>query len=211
VWPTAANYLIAGLLGGLLGAAELLSRYRDKPSLLLRVPATWAYVLVNFAAALAAFLVIQRFGWDFGQSAGALVATQVLVAGLGSAALFRSSLFMVKVGVDTVGVGPNVVLASLLDAADRAVDRAQAERRLATVTRVMAEFDFEAGHNDLVTACLGAAANVSSADALSLRDSVTALAGSDATTAKGKNLTLGLLIIDVVGAEVLEAAVTSLR
>lgn len=208
--PATANFAIAGLLGALLGAAELLSRYRDKPSLLLLVGATWGYVVINALAAIAAYLLIQRFGWGFGQTGGAKAAVQVLVAGFGSAALFRSSLFMVKVGTDTVGVGPNVVLASLLDAADRAVDRVQAQRRLTKVKEVMEGFDFATSHDDLVTACLAAAANVSSDNALSLRSSVQALAGSPATP-KGKNLTLGLLIIDVVGAEVLKAAVDSLR
>ena len=93
--PATANFAIAGLLGALLGAAELLSRYRDKPSLLLLVGATWGYVVINALAAIAAYLLIQRFGWGFGQTGGAKAAVQVLVAGFGSAALFRSSLFMV--------------------------------------------------------------------------------------------------------------------
>lgn len=207
---TLANFCIAGALGALLGVAELLSRYKDKPSLLLRVPAAWGYVLLNFAAALGAFLLIRQFGWSFAQSGTAAVTTQVLVAGLGSAALFRSSLFMVKVGSETVGVGPNVILTSLLDAADRSVDRVQAQGRLEAVQSTMAEFNFASSHDDLVTACLAAAANVSSSDALALSNSVQALAGS-AATPKGKNLTLGLLVIDVVGAEVLEAAVKSLK
>jgi hypothetical protein len=204
------NFLIAGVLGALLGAAEILSRYKDKPLALFETGATWVYLGVNACASIAALFLIRAFAWDFGVSGSKqILTTQVIVAGFGSAALFRSSLFLVKVGDDTVGVGPNVVLMSLLNAADRSIDRRQATERLGIVGSTMRNFDFNTKHDDLVTACLAAAANVGADDALSLRDSVAALAGSQATDA-GKSLTLGLLIVDVVGADVLAKAVESL-
>jgi hypothetical protein len=203
------NYLYGGLIGGLLGTAELISRYRDRPSRVLLQLAAWSYVLVNAAASLAALLLIDRFKWDFGQTGSALAATQVLVAGLGAAVLFRSSLFVFKVGDENVGMGPSLVLSSLLGAADRSVDRAQATARLKVVSQTMPGVDFAKAQDALVAACLAASANVSAEDANKLRQSVQALSASGASPAS-KSVTLGLLLIDTVGAEVLKAAVIAL-
>lgn len=204
------GYVVAGGLGGLLAAAELMSRYRDHPGRVARRGAAWIYVGVNVAASTAALLLVSRFGWDFGQDHASRVrAVQVLVAGLGAAALFRSSLFMVKLGEDNVGVGPNLVLQSLLAAADRSVDRDQAQQRLEVVGAATVHVDFDKARAALVTACLGATASVSAEDAALLRTSVDALA-SAAMSNRSKALALGMLIVDCVGTDVLEAAIEQL-
>ncbi|MFD0541788.1 hypothetical protein ACFQY7_56260 [Actinomadura luteofluorescens] len=41
------GYVVAVSLSCLVGIAELVSRYRDRPTTLVRVPSTWAYVLIN--------------------------------------------------------------------------------------------------------------------------------------------------------------------
>lgn len=203
------NYVLAGLIGALLGCAELIARYRDRPSRVIGRSAGWAYILVNAAASCAALLLIDRFKWDFGQSGSALRTTQVLIAGLGSATLFRSSLFVVKVGDENVGVGPSLVLSSLLGAADRSVDREQAIARLKDVGQAMRGVAFTKAQDALVSACLAATANVSAEDAAALKQSVQALSASSASP-PSKSLILGLLLIDTVGSGVLTSAVSAL-
>ena len=70
--PDLVDYLVAALLGALVGGTELVSRYRDAPqSALLSRPA-WLYVFLNASAsALALWLAM---------------------------ALFRTSLFTVRAG-----------------------------------------------------------------------------------------------------------------
>ncbi len=203
------NFILAGLLGGLLGIAELLSRYRDRPMRTFRRGAAWAYVTVNASASVLALVLIDQFEWDFGQSGGSLRATQVLVAGLGAAVLFRSSLFIFKVGDDNVGMGPSLVLTSLLGAADRSVDRDQASERLRVVGVTMTGVDFDKAKSALVSTCLAAAANVAAQEAIDLNTAVGALDGS-AMSLEAKRIVLGVLIIDTVGHEVLKQAVTTL-
>jgi hypothetical protein len=203
------NYLIAAGLGALLGVAELLSRYRDNPVRIGRRGASWAYLAVNAAASAFALLLIDRFGWDFGQAGDGLRTTQVLMAGLGSAILFRSSLFIFKVGDENVGMGPSLVLTSLLGAADRAVDRDQASERLRSAGQVAQRMSFAKAKDSLVATCLAATANVSAEDAAQLRTAVQALESSPMSD-KEKSLVLGMLIIDTVGAQVLTNAVTQL-
>lgn len=203
------SYAIAAALGALLAMAELLSRYRDDPRRVAGRGAAWAYLGVNAAASAGALVIIDRFEWDFGQGAASLHTTQVLVAGLGAAALFRSSLFVMKVGEDNVGVGPSLVLRSLLAAADRSVDRDQAKERLRIAGQATEHVDFEKAREALVAACMGATANVTAEDAAALKTSVEALASSQMSN-RSKALALGMLIIDTVGADVLTAAIAQL-
>jgi hypothetical protein len=202
---TAVNYFLAGGIGALLGIAELLARYRDKPTRIARRVAAWTYVLLNAVASVVALTLIRQFGWTFGQEDTAAIATaQVLVAGLGAAVLFRSSLFLFKVGDENVGLGPSVLLTSLLGAADRSVDRDQAGERLRSAGETLQNVSFVKAKDALVTAALAASANVSAEESASLRQAVKALESEASMTDAAKTLVLGMLIIDVVGAGVLE-------
>jgi len=113
---------ISGGLAGLVGIAEIVSRYRSDPAFALRRPEAWLYITVNTAAGVAALFVIRAFGWTFGQTSN-IDLWRALVAGFGALAVFRSALFVTKVGESDVNVGPSQVLASLLDTFDRAIDR----------------------------------------------------------------------------------------
>jgi hypothetical protein len=127
--------LIVASLAGLVGLAELLGRYRSDPQYsLTRSPASWLYVVLNAGAGVGALFLIRAFGWTFGHT-GHVVLWQVLTAGFGAIAFFRSSLFVTKIGGSTVGVGPSLVLGSLLDACDRDVDRKSAEEMSKVMTQ----------------------------------------------------------------------------
>jgi hypothetical protein len=89
---------------------------------------------------------MRAFGWEFGigsqqqhqpSSDVAVRITQVMLAGLGAMALFRSSLFITRVGDDDVGVGPSVILSNMLKAWDTGVDRARSEVRASRVKEAM--------------------------------------------------------------------------
>ena len=117
--------LIVALLAGLVGAAELINRYRSDATLVWRSPAAWIYVALNAMAGLGALLLIRAFGWSFGATDHVWL-WQVLVAGFAAITFFRSSVFNAKIGATTVGVGPSMVLGALLDACDRQIDRSSA-------------------------------------------------------------------------------------
>jgi hypothetical protein len=124
-------WFCAAALGGGVGLTELVTRYRDKPSGLVRTLGFWVYVLLNAGASMAALGFILVFGWTFGQdSTPARTMIQVLVAGLAAMALFRSSLFNLKIGSEEVSIGPSALLASLLVVVDRGIDRRRDRKRL---------------------------------------------------------------------------------
>jgi hypothetical protein len=204
------HYLIVALLGSLVGIAELATRYRDAPGTLLFVPSAWFYVGLNAVASCGALYVIGVFGWSFGgTNPDAIDAYRILVAGIGAAALFRSTFFIIKVGGRDVGVGPSLILTSLLEGADRGVDRVRAKRRAQEVSAVMASVAFAEAGEALPTYCLALLQNVAPADQLALRNSVDALR-STSMLDEQKSLILGLELINIGGPGVLEAAVSAL-
>ncbi len=52
-------------------------------------------------------------------------------------ALFRSSLFVVRVGGEDVGVGPSSLLGALMSVADRGVDRLRGSKRADQVNELL--------------------------------------------------------------------------
>jgi len=205
------GYVVAVSLSCLVGIAELVSRYRDRPTTLVRVPSTWAYVLINGGAGAGSLLLLHTFDWRFGvQSTHVAEATQVLVASLGSMMVFRSAVFTVRVGDEDVAVGPSTLLTSLLAAADRGVDRMQAKTRAHEAGEIMRGVSFAKSRLALPTYCLGLLQNVSAEDQADLRTAVDALAGSEMTDGQ-MALNLGLLLMNVAGPDVLRSAVDTLR
>jgi hypothetical protein len=204
-----ADYALVVLLGSLVGIAELVARYRDAPTQALETVPAFVYVAVNGVASGAALALVRIFDWDFGQGGDAKRYIQILVAGFGAIALFRSSLFIVRAGDQDVGVGPSSFLQVMLGAADRAVDRIRARERATSVSDVMTNVSFAKAHIALPTFCLALMQNVSADDQADLGRDIEALRGSAADD-RAKVLALGLALMNVVGPTVLKSAVESL-
>ncbi len=205
------DYLLVGLFGLLVGAAELVSRYRDAPRKALITAPAFLYVGLNAAAALLALALIYAFDWRFGISGGsdALWWTRVMIAGLGAMAFFRSSLFTIRVGESDIGVGPGGLLQIVLDAADRAVDRARAKPRALSVTQIMQDVSFDKACEALPAFCFALMQNVPADEQQQFAQQIAALASSSMDD-RVKGLNLGLALMNVVGEPVLEAAVETL-
>ncbi len=207
------DWILVALLGALVGVGELVARYRDRPHRALVQGPALLYLAINAAAAVVALILIRTFGWEFGLSAEASTAevrfTQVLVAGLGALALFRSSLFLVRVGNQDVGVGPNSFLQIILTAADRGVDRLRAEDRAKAVQRIMKGVSYAKAKVALPTYCLALMQNLSAEDQTIFGDQIAKLQQSEIDDYT-KALAVGLLIMTYMGEDVLVAAVDSL-
>jgi len=208
--PDLVDYLVAALLGALVGGTELISRYRDAPqSALLSRPA-WVYMFLNVAASALALALARTYGWTFGATGPSQRWTQVFLAGIGAMALFRTSLFTVRAADKDLNVGPGLFLQTLRDAADREVDRARAHARNIAVAQLMQGVDFAKASVILVPYCLALMQNVSDTEQQELLSAGKTLAGDPMDSAiKGR--ILGLQLMKVVGPVVLAAAVEALR
>jgi hypothetical protein len=201
----------AGLIGLLVGASELLTRYRDSSSAALRNVAAMLYLGINAAASIAAYLVADVANWKFGTNASGneLRALQVAVGGFGSIALFRSSLFLVHPSGEDVNVGPANILQSLLDATNREIDRSRGSERFPEVAKLMQGVRDEA-YKVLPTIVLASMQNLSEDEQAAFANQLTVLADSQLED-WAKSLTLGLTLETLVGRRVLTAAVDTLK
>ena len=212
---SALDYVAAAMLGGLVGAGELSSRYRDAPGRALYTRPALLYILLNIAASVAALALARAFGWTFGASGNpgdtTVRWTQVLVAGIGAMALFRTSLFTVRAGDRDIAVGPGSFLQIFRDGADRAVDRVRAQARGDVVAELMKEISYRKAFEGLPPYCLALMQNVPDEEQTRLTQSLDVLDKDDTIDESIKVRIMGLHLMNVVGPNVLAAAVKSLR
>jgi len=210
--PEALDYSIAVALGILVSAAELISRYRDAPRAALYSRPAVVYLAINAAASGVALMLARLFQVKFGaSSAEAIRWTQVLAAGIGAMAFFRTSLFKVRAGDKDIDVGPASFLQIFRDAADREVDRLRANSRGLRVGKLMDGIDYKKASEGLVPYCLALMQNVPEEEQQKMLKAVQLLT-NDTTIEDGiKARILGLHLLNVVGADVLTAAVEALR
>lgn len=199
------DWIAVAALGALVGASELISRYRDAPEAALQTWPALGYIAVNVAASLGALGLIDANKWFPQQTE----LTKVLIAGVSAMAFFRTSLFTIRAGDRDIGVGPSGFLQIFLAAADRAVDRQRAAARSDGVGQVMNGVDYAKASKVLPPYCLALMQNVSPEDQQQLARALEALDRQNADPSV-KVLLLGLELINVVGVDVLTTAVQSL-
>lgn len=208
-----ADYIGVATFGGLVGLAELVSRYRDEPRRAVTVPPSYLYVLINACVSVGALALARAYGWGAGDEANASQfsrrLTQVLLAGFGAMAFLRTSIFTVRIGNQDVGIGPSVVVQSILRAVDSGVDRRRAIARDQAVTTIMGAVSFDKAYQLLPAHCLALMQNLPQEDQVALGRQIEGISRTNAADAAKARL-LGLALINLVGEEVLLTAVTSL-
>jgi hypothetical protein len=210
--PSLLEFVLVAVIGATVGASELVARYRDAPTNALVSLSACLYMAINAAAAIAALFLIDALGWTFGYEAAdsGFEAVRILVAGFAAMALFRSSLFLLPVGDDTIGIGPSTMLQSFLDAADRGVDRTRARRRAKAVRKSVAPISYSDASEALPALCLGLVQNPSDADQVKLSEAAQALTRSNFSD-EVKLYLLGLAIMNFGGSSVLDGGIALLR
>lgn len=213
-WASCGWLVLAAALGASIGVSELLSRYRDAPFDVLRSPPGLSYLAVNALASVIALLLAWSFNWRFGVDASAAAwevsLVQLLATGLGAMAVFRSSLFNIQAGDTQVAVGPNSVLQVILSVLDREVDRVRARPRAPAVADIMKDVDFNKAKKALPTFCFELMQNVTAEEVAAMRTNIDALDAEQQMPLPTKSLILGLNLMNLVGEDVLKAAVDTL-
>lgn len=201
---TVVNYGFAIEIGLVLGATEMISRYRDDPlAPLVSVPGAF-YILINGGAAALAFYLMVVLKVPIKEP------MRTLAAGLGAMAFFRSGIFMARFGNTDVAIGPNVILQTILSALDRTYDRQRAVPRSKAVAEIMSGLSFVQIVEALPTLCFDLMQNVSAAEIAAFQDQKRLLAAATAINDEQKVLSLGLALFNIVGEGTLRAAVGAL-
>lgn len=203
------NYLIVLGIGAIVGATELMSRYRDAPFLpLLSLPGI-VYIVLNGGAAILAYYLLGVVSNQFTDGTEKSVVYRILLSSLGAMAIFRSGLFTLRLGDSDISIGPNLILQVLLTALDRAYDRLRAAPRSNETGRIMAGVSFELAAPALPSFCFNLMQNVTEEERSDVADEIESLKSTQMSD-EARTLILGLRLFNVVGAKTLEQAVIAL-
>lgn len=207
------DYLVVMGLGAIVGFVEILARYKDAPFKVSFSPPGILYILINAGVSALALWGVRLFDIKFqdnpNMTADMIRWTQVGVSGLMAMTLFRSSLFMFRVGDQDVSVGPNAILQILLVAVDKEVDRRRGAQRARIVEDAMEGIVLQDAVKNLPAVVIALMQNLSDKD----QDEIVALvkttgeALKEGVPERTVTLTLGLGLINVVGEDILKAAI----
>ena len=220
-------WVLVAFAGVIVGASELVARYRDDPWRAIWNGPGFGYLFVNGAAAVITFfcLMVIAPAWidvataDAAGAAGAVktnaltakgLLTSLLAATIGSAALLRSAIFKLKIDNNDVSIGFAAIVDIFLSATDRAVDRKRAGPRAEAVGKIMENISFQKAQSALPAYCFALMQNVPGEEQKRFADQISALA-RDAMDDRVKTGNLGLALMNVVGERVLRQAVENLR
>lgn len=116
-----------------------------------------------------------------------------------------------RAGDRDIAVGPGSFLQIFRDLADRAMDRVRAQARSDVVAKLMTGISYPKAFQGLPPYCLALMQNVPDEELTRLARSLDVLDKDEAINDSIKVLILGLHLMNVVGPNVLTAAVQSLR
>jgi hypothetical protein len=217
-WDIAPYFAVSGILGAAIGISEIVSRYRDDPLQALKTPPALLYIALNAGASLAALYLVRTLpslaalGGDASTSdaASSKMLIQSLASGLSAMALFRSSIFTIRVANADIGIGPAAFLQILLGATDRETDRARAKPRAVALEGIMKGISYARAKQALPALCFGLMQGLSAEEQAAFSSDVVGLDAS-AMDDVFKSYSLGLALMNLVGERVLREAVRMLR
>jgi len=130
--------VVAACCGVSVGAAEIVSRYRDEPLQAAGSSFGLVYLLFNGAMSLSLFVLVTRYRKDLGFAEDLNLFWRAMLAGFGASALLRTRLAVVR-GSDNkdISIGPDLVIKTLLSMLDQYVDRERASRRYQLVWQLV--------------------------------------------------------------------------
>jgi|GEM_PF-3047525 len=204
------RFIAAGYIGAMVGIGEIVARYRDAPDRALRTISAGLYIAINAIASVVAMYAVWTFNLALAATGPRTMIQQIFLAGFGAMALFRTSVFTVRVADHDIGIGPVAFLQVILGATDRAVDRIRADARAAAISTSMAGVSFARAQAALPAFCLALMQNVPADEQNAVGTATKALIGSDELDDETKTRNLGLALMNVVGDKVLHTAVMHL-
>ena len=200
---------LASLVGAVVGAVEILQRYRDAPFRALFSGWGIGYMLLNAAVSYGTFWVLYHWVGTPPSAAGEhndplhllIVAAG---AGFGGTTLIRARLATIRLpGGQEVGIGPAIVIETLLAEVVRQLDRQLGVERCRTVHRLMNGIDFDRAKKRLPKELFLALHSVPAEEAARLSKRIDEIDRMDHLSSQAKSCELGYYLLDLVGEKLL--------
>lgn len=198
------GYVLATVVGAMVGAVEILQRYRSEPFRALGNVWGLAYTAFNGFVALLAFYVAIRAKGLTSDTPDLDLLSWGVAAGFGSAALLRAKLMNVQLGNGKeLALGPELIVQTFLSVVDRELDRYRARKRFATVRKLFDGIDFEKAKVRLPIEVFQAMQTVSEEETQRLMQRVAEVEALTTIGPRDKAFQLGYYLLDLVGEEFL--------
>lgn len=202
--PTVArDYLFVFALGGLIGVADVFSRYQEAPLRTLSSTGALIRIAVNAAASGIALWIIKAHPFTDMQPIEN-TATQIVAAGFGALALLRLSV-KAKIGDQDVSIGPASLVDSILAAADRDANRASAAATVREAFEVKRKVPLYDIATRLAPLCVEAPQTLSDADRRGLYEQIKRCIERADCSDSEKSLLILATLARVVGWDVVHA------
>lgn len=204
-------YLFVFFLGGLLGASEVIACYSGFPirGVLLNL-ATVVYCLVNSLISIFSYYLMDQLNLvSFPEHAQqAEFISKILVAGLGAAAVLRLGISF-QVAGQTLTVSLMSIFDPILRAADASIRQATNRKNISDSKKILQDVSEEEAFNNLPIACFRLA-RLDEEEREVIQKEIEGLKQSPEIESI-KVQSLGRILIPIVGADVLESLVTSIK
>ena len=200
---------LGSLVGVVVGAVEILQRYRDAPFRALFSGWGIGYVVLNAAVSYGTFWVLYHYVGtppsEAGEQGEPLHLLELAVAaGLGGTTLIRARLATIRLpGGQEFGIGPVIVIETLLAVLDCQLDRRLGAERYRTVHRLMDGIDFERAKKRLPKELCLALHSVPAEEAARLSKPIDEIDRMDDLSSQAKSYQLGYHLLDLVGKKLL--------
>lgn len=202
--PHLSYWLLAFLIGCIAAFAELLSRYSEGFKI-LKFKESYIYLSINGFASIFAYWLLRNYNMDLGLFMHNEVG-KVIIAGLSSMVILRSSFASIKNGDKTFEAGFAPVLQIFLNTADRTFDQSRSQNTIQEVGRIMKGVDFDGAHKSLPLSCFSAMQNLSEEEQKTIAKEIKLISDENDTT-ENKALILGMILARYTGTTLLEAIV----
>lgn len=163
-------YLIAFLIGLIVGLSELLGRYDYAISSIFSSGASWCYIGFNGLISVLGYQASIDWNLSFGIPAG-LVYWKIFVVSLMAMAILRSA-FTIKVGEQNFGVGLVTIIDIFMKRAKTRLDQKLTLERWDEVGSKLTGLTYEATRNYFVTVALAILPSASPEEAERTQNSV---------------------------------------
>lgn len=206
-------YAVVMAIGFVVGATELMSRYKDAPLKVFLTWSAWVFLTLNMIASATALTLVDVFGEKaFANLEGETQKAfgRVLLAGFGAMAFLRSAVFRFRIDQTDVPVGPSVLLDILTRIFDREVDRSRAIDRALRSPEIMKSMPAATACGELPLVCIALMQNLTADEQQSLGKQIALIRDDKVLSDAGKSLIAGLTLTNFVGVKVLDEAVKSI-
>ena len=215
------DYIFVFLIGVLLSAIELGSRYKDEPVSVMKCMPGCFYLIINGLICCVGLFLLHTFGVNEQIKSNLNLNTtdelskqvaNVLYASIGSFFVMRSSFL--KLGSENsqsqLDLGLNIILKKMIDIIDRQVDRDQACRRSKDITEILKDVSYDNLSARVHPFCLQLMQNVPGEESDNLYKELESIKTSDISI-ESKKMAIGLQLYNIVGKKLFSSIVNDLE